>query len=290
MLPWLIPFTLKSPNDPLPGADSTDSAERAEISQGDRRSWLRRFNPRTLITTSVRSGVDLLYPPQCVACEAATQTPFSLCVVCWNAMPLIAKPYCERLGTPFAVDYGVGMLSPAAIADPPRFDRARAVARHRETARDLVSRLKYGERLDLSWLMAKMMVQAGADILGDAELLVPVPMHRFRLWRRRYNQAALLANAVSGATGVPVSLDALQRVRHTRAQVGLRRADRQQNLVGAFAVAPEKAMQVAGRRVVVIDDVRTTGSTLNACAHILRNAGASRIDVLTFTLVAEGDD
>lgn len=237
-----------------------------------------------------REGVDLFYPPQCVACEAATQTPHSLCVSCWNAMPLIAKPYCERLGTPFAVDYGVGMLSPAAIADPPRFDRARAVARHRESARDLVSRLKYGERLDLSRLMATMMVQAGRDILGDADLLVPVPMHRFRLWRRRFNQAALLANAVAGQTGIPVSLDALRRIRHTRAQVGLRRADRQQNLVGAFAVAPEKAIEIAGRRVVVIDDVRTTGSTLNACAHILRKAGAARIDVLTFTLVAEGDD
>lgn len=237
----------------------------------------------------LRNGVELLYPPQCVTCEAATATPFSLCVTCWNAMPLISKPYCERLGTPFAVDYGMGMLSPAAIADPPRFDRARAVARHKDTARDLVSRLKYGERLDLATLMAKMMVQAGRDVLEDADLLVPVPMHRLRLWQRRYNQAALLANAVSRLTGVPVCLDALRRVRHTRAQVGLRRPERQQNLQGAFGIAPEHQALITGRRVVVIDDVRTTGSTLNACAHILRKAGATRIDVLTFTLVADGD-
>ncbi len=205
-------------------------------------------------------------------------------------MPLIAKPYCERLGTPFVVDFGMGMLSPAAIADPPRFDRGRAVARHRGTARDLVSRFKYGERLDLARLMAGMMAQAGRDILCDAELIVPVPMHRGRLWRRRYNQAALLANALSRHTGVPVRLDALLRVKPTRAQVGLAREQRRQNLVGAFKVAPEGEGQIMGRRVVVIDDVRTTGSTLNACAHILRKAGAARIDVLTFTLVAEGEE
>jgi ComF family protein len=205
-------------------------------------------------------------------------------------MPLIARPYCERLGTPFQVDFGVGMLSPAAIADPPRFDRARAVARHRGTARDLVNRLKYGERLDLSKLMAKMMVQAGREVLAEADLIVPVPMYRFRLWQRRYNQAALLANAVSGATGVPISLDALQRVRHTRPQVGLGRGERQKNLIGAFKVPAGCESLIAGRRVIVIDDVRTTGSTLNACAHILRKAGAARIDVLTFTLVTDGDE
>lgn len=232
----------------------------------------------------------MLYPPQCIACEAATADAHSLCVACWNGLSLIAKPYCERLGTPFAVDYGMGMLSPAAIADPPRFDRARAVARHRDTARDLVSRLKYGERLDLSRLMSKMMLQAGQELLADADLIVPVPMHRFRLWRRRYNQAALLARDISRETGVPVSLDALVRVRHTRPQVELRRGERQQNLVGAFRVPPEKTIEITGRRVVVIDDVRTTGSTLNACAHILRKAGAARVDVLTFTLVAEGDE
>ncbi len=237
-----------------------------------------------------RHGLELLYPPQCVACETATATPHSLCVACWNAMPLISKPYCERLGTPFQVDFGMGMLSPAAIADPPRFDRARAVAGHRDTARDLVSRLKYGERLDLAILMAKMMKQAGRDLLVEADVLIPVPMHPLRLWRRRYNQAALLAHALGKETGVPVSLEVLRRVRHTRAQVGLRRSERQTNLVGAFLVPAEHRPIIAGRHVVVIDDVRTTGSTLNACAHILRKAGATRIDVLTFTLVAEGDE
>lgn len=267
--------------------------EQASAVPTEEKSWRRlfaRFGLRRMIGGAAKRGIGLLYPPQCIACEAATASPHSLCVTCWNGLPLITKPYCERLGTPFAVDYGMGMLSPAAIADPPRFDRGRAVARHRDTARDLVSRLKYGERLDLSRLMANMMVHAGRELLADADLIVPVPMHRFRLWRRRYNQAALLATEISRASGVRVSLDALIRAKHTRAQVGLGRSERQQNLIGAFRIPPEKTVEVAGRRVVVIDDVRTTGSTLNACAHILRKAGAIRIDVLTFTLVATGDD
>lgn len=205
-------------------------------------------------------------------------------------MPLIAKPFCERLGTPFQVDYGTGMLSPAAIADPPRFDHGRAAARHRGTAKELVARFKYGERLDLARLMGRMMAQAGRDILADADFLVPVPMHPLRLWRRRYNQAALLAREVSGITGLPLEMDLLTRLRATRQQVGLRRNERRENLAGAFGVPEAKRARVEGAHVVVIDDVRTTGSTLNACAHILRKAGACRIDVLTFTLVADGDE
>jgi ComF family protein len=113
-------------------------------------------------------------------------------------------------------------------------------------------------------------------------------MHRLRLWRRRYNQAAILANEVGRLTSIPVSLHALERIKRTPPQVGLRRNERRANLAGAFRMAKEAALTLQGRHVVVIDDVRTTGSTLNACAHILRKAGASRIDVLTFTLVPEG--
>jgi ComF family protein len=253
------------------------------------RRGLAKLDPRALLRGAVRRGLDLVYPPQCMACEAATADAHSLCVTCWNGMSLIAAPYCERLGTPFAADYGIGMLSPAAIADPPRFDRGRAVALHKGTARDLVSRLKYAERLDLALMMGRMMAQAGRDILGEADLIVPVSMHRLRLWRRRYNQAALLAEALGRETGIATLPDALERIRRTRAQVGLRRSERQRNLAGAFRLNERHRGRIEGRHVVVIDDVRTTGSTLNASAHILRKAGAARIDVLTFTLVADGE-
>lgn len=209
----------------------------------------------------------------------------ALCPTCWAGLPLIEAPYCDRLGVPFAVDYGMGLISPAAIADPPRFDRARAVALHKDGARALVTQLKFGERLDLAHVMGTMMAQAGRDVLAEADVLVPVPLHWFRLWRRRFNQAVLLADVVSGLSGVPVARHALRRIRHTRPQLGLDRAARRQNLVKAFAIAPDRLEEIRGRAVVLIDDVRTTSSTLNACAHILRKAGAARIDALTFTLV-----
>jgi ComF family protein len=250
------------------------------------RGWLAAFGA---------AGARFVYPPQCIACEAATAESFSLCAACWRAMPFIAPPFCQRLGTPFAIDYGQNLhgqnlLSPAAIADPPRFDCGRAVALHREPAKGLVSRLKYGERLDLARPMARLMAGAGRDLLAGADILVPVPMHRFRLWQRRYNQAALLAGALAAEAGIPAAYDLLLRIRATRPQVGLNRADRRQNLRSAFAIRPGGAAEIAGRHVVVIDDVRTTASTANACAHILRKAGAARIDILTFTLVAEGEE
>lgn len=232
--------------------------------------------------------LELIYPPQCIACQAATSEAFGLCPACWVSMPMISAPFCQRLGTPFAVDYGAEMLSPAAIADPPRFDRGRAAALHSGLARDLIIRFKFGERLDLARPLARLMTQAGRDVLATADLLVPVPLHRLRLWRRRYNQAALLAREVGKLSGLPVCLDAIHRVRRTQAQLGLDRAQRRSNLAGAFRLNPSVAPSLRGRHVVVIDDVRTTGATLNACAHILRKAGASRIDVLTFTLAAPG--
>lgn len=180
------------------------------------------------------------------------------------------------------------MLSPAAIADPPRFDAARAVAIHDGVAREVVSRFKYGERLDLVRAMGRMMAASGAEMLSSADILLPVPMHRLRLFRRRYNQAALLANEIGRITGKSVLVDALERIKRTPQQVGLNRNERRANLAGAFRVSESARARLAGRHVVVIDDVRTTGSTLNACAHILRKAGAARIDALTFTLVPEG--
>ncbi len=235
-----------------------------------------------------RGALFIVYPPQCIACTNATGEAHALCAACWAGIPFISDPVCARLGTPFAHDFGLGMLSPAAIADPPRFDSARAVAIHDGAAKAMVARLKYGERLDLARAMARMMVQAGGPLLASADVLLPVPMHRGRLWQRRYNQAALLANEIGTLAQKPVLLDTLRRVKRTPPQVGLTRNERRNNLAGAFRIDPGQKATIEGRHCLVIDDVRTTGSTLNACAHILRQAGAARIDVLTFTLVPDG--
>lgn len=216
----------------------------------------------------------------------ATVEPGALCGPCWARMPFITRPYCERLGTPFAFDVGGPLLSPEAIAEPPAFDRARAVALHEGDARGFVHRLKFSDRLDLARPMGRLMAASGREVLEEADLLVPVPLHWTRLLWRRFNQSLALAEEVAHHSGVRVATTALRRTKRTPQQVGLSRAQRRANLQGAFQVPDAARFEIEGRRIVLIDDVHTTGATLNACARVLRRAGASNIDVLTFTKVA----
>ncbi|MBZ6077669.1 ComF family protein [Microvirga puerhi] len=229
--------------------------------------------------------IGLLYPPTCIACSAATGIPHGLCADCWSGIGFISRPYCERLGTPFAVDLGQPLLSPAAIAEPPVFGRARAVARYDGTASLLVHRLKYADRPELARAMGVMMARAGAELLREADALVPVPLHRWRLWRRRFNQAMALSDIVSRESDVPCDPFLLARVKRTRQQVGLTRAQRQENLQGAFRVPPEARARLKGRRVVLVDDVLTTGATANAAARALLRGGAATVDVIAFARV-----
>jgi ComF family protein len=200
-------------------------------------------------------------------------------------MGFIERPYCERLGTPFPSDTGGPLLSPAAIAVPPAFERARAAARYSDVARDLVHLLKYGDRLDLARPLGSWMARAGAELLADADGLVPVPLHWVRLWQRRFNQSAMLARAISALSGVPVSDHILARAKATVPQVGLARSERARNVQGAFTVPKAARIDVKGRKLVVIDDVLTSGATVSACANVLRRAGASRVDVLVLARV-----
>lgn len=200
-------------------------------------------------------------------------------------MGFIERPYCERLGTPFTSDIGGAVLSPAAIADPPAYDRARAAARYGDVARDLVHLLKYGDRLDLARPLGRWMARAGAELLADADALVPVPLHWSRLWQRRFNQSAALAQAISSISGVPVSDHILARDQATPPQVGLTKSERASNVQGAFSVPKSARIDVKGRKLIVIDDVLTSGATASACARVLRRARASRIDVLVLARV-----
>ncbi|MCI4677768.1 ComF family protein [Rhodoblastus acidophilus] len=234
--------------------------------------------------------LDLLYPPACLACRRAVSEHGGLCPQCWSAMRFIERPFCERLGTPFAADFaaeaGGRTISPAAFADPPVFQRARVVARFEEgPARQLVHRLKYGDRDELAGPMGLWMARAGAELLSDADLLVPIPLHWTRLARRRFNQAAALAAAIEKVSAVPVETELLLRVKPTPPQVGLTRRLRAQNIQGAFVVPEERRIEVEGCRIVLVDDVMTSGATLNAAARILLRAGAKRVDALVFACV-----
>ncbi len=236
------------------------------------------------------AALDLLYPPVCLACRRAIGEHGGLCPSCWSAMRFIERPFCERLGTPFEADLAAGesgrMVSAAAIADPPVFARARAVARFEDgPARLLVHRLKYGDRLELAEPMGRWMARAGAELLSEADLLVPVPLHRLRLARRRFNQSAALAQAIGEISGVPLKSDILTRPKPTPPQVGLTRRLRVKNMQGAFEVAIGRRIELAERRVVLVDDVMTSGATLNAAARILLRAGAKQVDALVFARV-----
>jgi ComF family protein len=242
----------------------------------------------TGLQAALRGGLALIYPPTCPGCSGAIADPHALCARCWSGLHLIAPPCCDRFGTPFAVDHGTGvLLSPRAIADPPVFAQARAVALYEGVARDLVQRLKYEDRLDLGPVLAGMMAGAGAELLARADCLVPVPLHRWRLWRRRFNQAALLARRIGRIAGRPSEPGYLARVKATRPQVGLSRVARATNLQGAFRVPEAMRPQLQDRRILLIDDVMTTGATANAAARVLLRGGAAAVDVLTFALVAE---
>ncbi|MDO9440671.1 MAG: ComF family protein [Beijerinckiaceae bacterium] len=231
-------------------------------------------------------AADCVYPPSCLACRRATESAGALCPACWTGMPFIERPFCERLGTPFAQDLGDGLLSPAAIAEPPVFERARAVALYEEgPVRKLVQQLKYADRLDLAPPMARWMARAGRELLSDADLLVPVPLYRWRLFTRRFNQAAVLARGVAELSGVAFDPMALVRVKATRPQVGLTRTQRAENVQGAFKVLPTDRIRVEGRKIVLVDDVLTSGATLNAAARVLIRAGAVRVDALVFARV-----
>lgn len=232
-----------------------------------------------------RGFVDLVTPSLCLSCAGPVEEPASLCVACWGRLKLIEEPVCDALGTPFAYDQGEGALSAAALADPPAWDRARAAVLFEDEAAKLVHALKYRDRPEAGQLMARMMARAGRRLIAQSDVILPVPLHRFRLWRRRFNQSALLAQGVAQRSGMPWRADVLVRARPTRTQVGLDQEARRKNVRNAFVVQPDALAAVAGKSVLLVDDVRTTGATAEACALALKRAGAARVALLTFALV-----
>ncbi|WP_421696165.1 ComF family protein [Aestuariivirga sp.] len=232
-----------------------------------------------------RGLVDIVTPSLCLLCNTPLGEPASLCVSCWEKLRHIDDPVCNALGTPFAYDQGSSAVSAQALADPPAWDRARAAVLFEDEAARLVHALKYRDNPEAGHLMARMMARAGRRLIAEADVILPVPLHRFRLWQRRFNQSAFLAQRIAKHAAKPWRSDVLLRARRTRAQVGLDQAERQRNVKGAFQLHPDRLQAIAGKSVLLIDDVRTTGATAEACALALRKAGAGRVDLLTFALV-----
>jgi ComF family protein len=232
-----------------------------------------------------RTALEFALPLLCPSCREPLGEGVGLCASCWSRLSLIEPPYCARLGIPFVFDPGAGLLSMEAIANPPAYDRARAAVRYDDVAASLVHQLKYGDRLDLAPMMGRWMARAGRELLADANGVVPVPLHWRRLWARRFNQSAALAGAISALCGVPVMHGGLKRVRATPQQVGLSKAERADNVQGVFRVPAEQKAEITGQRIVLVDDVLTSGATVDACARALLRAGAAHVDVLVFARV-----
>jgi ComF family protein len=236
---------------------------------------------------TAKLALDIALPTLCVACRDPVDGE-GVCANCWGKMSFIAPPFCPRLGIPFVYDPGPDMLSMEAIANPPAYARARAAVRYDDVARTLVHALKYQDRTDLAPAMGRWMARAGQELLDDADVLIPVPLHWRRGWSRRYNQSGVLARVIEAASGVKVVAETLRRIRPTEQQIGLSRTARADNVQGAFKVAPDRQAEIAGRRVVLIDDVLTSGATVDACARALLRAKAAAVDVLVFARVVDG--
>ena len=234
---------------------------------------------------ALRTVLDAALPPLCPSCRTPLGDGVGLCATCWSKLSFIEPPYCARLGIPFVYDPGPGILSMEALAHPPAYTRARAAVRYDAVARQLVLAFKYADRMDFAPMMGRWMARAGHELLAEADALVPVPLHWRRLWARRFNQAAALCGAISQISGVPVLPDTLRRVRATPQQVGLSKTERAENVQGAFRVPDGEKANVKSRRIVLVDDVLTSGATVDTCARALLRAGAARVDVLVFARV-----
>lgn len=265
-------------------ADATQPATDPGDAGHRRRPWTAG---RAWLAAAGRAAADFVVPPVCLGCHRPLAAHDTLCPDCWRDIDFIRPPLCDRLGIPMPFDAGGPMISAAAAADPPVYDRARAVARYDGMMRKLVHDLKFRDQHQARRLLGRWLMDAGRDLVAEAEVIVPVPLSRWRLVWRRFNQSAVLGHEVARLSGVPCRPMALIRTRRTRPQPGLSRQERRSNVRGAFAVPRLHAAEIAGRAVLLIDDVVTTGATVAACAETLKAAGARRIDVLALALVTD---
>jgi ComF family protein len=233
---------------------------------------------------AARQILDYALPPRCPGCGAVTQEEHRFCITCWTSLRFLGEPCCERCGRPFEYDAGEGAECGGCVADPPAFDRLRAAVAYGDVARKVALKLKYSGRPAAAETLAHFMQRHLAGRLADA-ILVPVPLHRWRIWKRGYNQSALIASSLARRTGHRAELDLLRRTKATPVLRGLNRRERALAVRGAFALAPQAKQAVAGRSIVLVDDVYTSGATANACAKVLKRGGAARVEIICWARV-----
>ena len=231
--------------------------------------------------------LDQVLPPTCSGCGDVVAEQNTLCVACWGTLTFLGDPCCDACGHPFEYQVPDQTLCGACTREHPPYDRARSAVLYNGASKDLILGFKHADKTDTQMLFAKWMMLGGVDLVRAADLVVPVPLHWTRLFSRRYNQAALLAQSVGKLADKPVLTDFLIRHRKTPSQGHLGVRARMRNVTGAFRVAPQYRLKLKGKRVLLVDDVYTTGATVRATAKVLKRGGASGVDVLTLARVVK---
>lgn len=241
--------------------------------------------PVALARRAAAVVLDALLPPRCAACREPVERSGALCLACWSALAFIGHPLCAVCGDPFETAPPGEPVCGDCLAAPPPWRRARSALRYDDVSRPLVLGFKHGDRLHLAALLAGWMLLAGGELIETADVIVPVPLHPWRLLSRRYNQSAVLAHRLGQTCGVTVSDRALRRVRRTPSQGHLTKAQRDRNVRGAFRIDRSRRAEIEGKRVLLVDDVLTSGATAGACTRALLRAGATEVDLLTLARV-----
>lgn len=227
----------------------------------------------------------LVFPQRCLACGRVVDEAGALCPDCWSGLAFLGPPVCACCGFPFPYQVAAGSLCAACTARRPAYTAARSALAYDDASRNLVLAFKHGDHTHYAPAFGAWLQRAAAELLPASDWIVPVPLHRWRLFRRRFNQSTLLGRALSRRSGKPLIPDLLVRRRNTPPQGRLSRSQRRRNVSGAFAVREAHRDRLAGKRILLIDDVFTTGATVDACSRALLAAGAAEVRVVTLARV-----
>jgi len=229
--------------------------------------------------------IDMVLPPRCVITGQAVDIQGMISPEAWKDLGFISDPFCVSCGMPLEFEVEKNSACVSCISEPPAFDTARSALIYNDVSKSIILRFKHADQIHIVHSFTPWLKRAGEEMLAGADILVPVPLHRYRLLRRRYNQAALITRALSTSTGITCLPDAMLRKRATPSQGHLRYGERQKNVHNAFAVNTKHALKLAGKTIVLVDDVYTTGATVKECAKTLLRAGVAKVHVLTLARV-----